>query len=94
LVRLDCRGESDGELKEAAEPDAELESVEHVVGLEEITDPSLEPLLQEVSCEVTTNTDILYGDSVNYYTDTKPCRRVDTVNTVSETDGLCPQNSY
>jgi hypothetical protein len=51
LVRLNCRGESDGELKEAAEPDAELESVEHVVGLEEITDPSLEPLLQEVSSE-------------------------------------------
>jgi len=78
LVRLNCRGESDGELKEAAEPDAELESVEHVVGLEEITDPSLEPLLQEVSSEVSMNADILYGDSVNYYTGTKPCRRVDT----------------
>jgi hypothetical protein len=54
LVRLDCRSEGDCELREAAEPDAELESVEHVVGLEEITDPSLEPLLQEVSSEVST----------------------------------------
>ena len=63
MVRLDCRGESDGELREAAGPDAELESVEHVVGLEEITDPSLEPLLQEVSSEVTTSTYILYEDS-------------------------------
>lgn len=78
LVRLDCRGESDGELREAAGPDAELESVEHVVGLEEITDPSLEPLLQEVSSEVTTSTYILYEDSWNYYTGTKPCHPVDT----------------
>ena len=79
MVRLDCRGENDGELREAAEPDAELESVEHVVGLEEITDPSLEPLLQEVSSEVTMETNILYRYSVNYYTGTKPCRLSDTV---------------
>jgi hypothetical protein len=79
LVRLDCRGESDGELREAAEPNAQLESVEHIVGLEEITDPSLEPLLQEASSEVTTNTDILYGNLVFYYTGTKPCHSVDTV---------------
>ncbi|XP_023712432.1 ras association domain-containing protein 1 isoform X2 [Cryptotermes secundus] len=49
LVKLDCRGENDTEDRGAAVPDAELEGVEHVVGLEEITDPSLEPLLQEVS---------------------------------------------
>jgi hypothetical protein len=52
LVKLDCRGESDAEISGPAVPDAELESVEHVVGLEEITDPSLEPLLQEVSSKV------------------------------------------
>jgi hypothetical protein len=78
LVRLDCRAESDGELRGAAEPDAEVESVEHIVGLEEITDPSLEPLLQEVSSEVTTKTNILCGDSVDYYSGTKPCPLVDT----------------
>jgi hypothetical protein len=48
-------------LREAAEPIAELESVEHVVGLEEITDPSLEPLLQEIFSEVSTKTNVLYG---------------------------------
>jgi hypothetical protein len=52
LVKLDCRGENDGEARGAALPDAELESAEHVVQLEEITNPSLEPLLQEVSSEV------------------------------------------
>ncbi|XP_069693750.1 ras association domain-containing protein 1-like isoform X3 [Periplaneta americana] len=50
LVTLDCRGENDG-AKAAAVPEAEPESVEHVVGLEEIADPTLEPLLQEVSTE-------------------------------------------
>lgn len=52
LVKLDCRGENDGETGGAALPDPELESVEHVVQLEEISNPSLEPLLQEVSSEV------------------------------------------
>jgi hypothetical protein len=52
LVKLDCRGENDSEDRGAAIPDAELDGVEHVVGLEEITDPSLEPLLQEVSSKV------------------------------------------
>jgi hypothetical protein len=52
LVKLDCRGESDGEAGGAALSDTELESVEHVVQLEEIANPSLEPLLQEVSSEV------------------------------------------
>lgn len=52
MVKLDCRGENDTEDRGAAVPDAELEGVEHVVGLEEITDPSLEPLLQEVSLKV------------------------------------------
>ncbi|XP_021916433.1 ras association domain-containing protein 1-like isoform X2 [Zootermopsis nevadensis] len=51
LVKLDCRGENDGETGGAALPDPELESVEHVVQLEEISNPSLEPLLQEVSSE-------------------------------------------
>jgi hypothetical protein len=52
LVNLDCHGDGDSKHVGAAIPDAELKSVEHVVGLEEITDPSLEPLLQEVSSKV------------------------------------------
>jgi hypothetical protein len=60
LVRLDCRGESDGDLRGTAEPDAELESVGHV-GLEKIVDPSVEPLLQEVSSEVTIKTMFYIG---------------------------------
>lgn len=61
LVKLDCRGENDTEDRGAAVPGAELEDVEHVVGLEEITDPSLEPLLQEVSSKVNLGSQISFS---------------------------------
>lgn len=56
LVTLDCRGENDG-ARAAAMPEAGATSLEHV-DLEEITDPSLEPLLLEVSSEEAAGTSL------------------------------------
>jgi hypothetical protein len=67
LVTLDCRGENDSETRGAAVLDAQLESLEHVVGVEEITDPSLEPLLQEVSSEVIIILSYLFQKDIGIY---------------------------
>jgi hypothetical protein len=66
LVKLDCHGDNESEDIGAAIPDAELESVEHIVGLEEIADPSLEPLLQEVSSKVNLKSQIYSKRTLGY----------------------------
>jgi hypothetical protein len=68
LVKLDCHGDNESEDKQvgAAIPDAELESVEHIVGLEEITDPSLEPLLQEVSSKVNLKSETYFKRTLGF----------------------------